>query len=927
MEDHQENERVADLFLSHSSKDKGLVEQLAEGLLEEKGLHSWIDIWAIKAASDWEAEINDALAKCRACLVILGPNGWGPYHLGEAKLAVARQKQDGNFVVVPVLLPGAKAEDLKVLGELFERSQRVEYTPGDRETETLQRIASALGQEAPFPLGRPRLSPYVIRRDARRWEHSGPSANRDRSIVYRGGVLERAQALAERFPGQLDAITLDFLRAGETARTSRFRRLFVASIGISGVLLVLLVSALLLQQRLSERTREARASGLGNLAKVLRSEDPTRALRVAEVAYLLDPNSAVARQALLALFYEETHLSSFSREHAITTLEVSFDGQRLATGGYGPNVQISNLDGQEILELGGQYRHVMDVAFSPDGTLLLVGSYNLGAHLYSTNGEFLRAIGAPDEKVTGVSFSPDGQSLLTASIDGRVDRWSLDGELLNAFTSPTTFSNAQVVDVSDDGSRVLVGYFGGDTVIWNIDGSLRGTLEPSRNMRTHQRRGAVRGLAYLPEFGWIITGHNDGTVLIWNEPDSTTSERTEPLYEIAAHSEAIWDVSISPGGAAFATTSSDGTVRIWPLPYSTSVEGPLDTLRGHTNWAQTSAFTPDASKLITGGQDGVIRTYYLNRDWPQRLDVDNRRSVQSTSGIVAERYQETKIHIRSARGDLLHELDTDTDITALCYLPAPRGLFVAGEYSGRLSAWTEDGEELFVIDSQMDTGPSGTATVNGLACSPLGDRFAVASGGYFHGPQQIEVRDAAGTLLRWWRSNAARVAGVSFSADGEILVGGNGVITDPSATRPAPGFAVHRYDRKYDITRVFTGHAGQVNAIDQLSDTILVGFGLANLPGDNGLRLWDKSGNLLFEAETNDPVTEVGLLRDESHFTIMEDNAQQLWLTARGIVEWLASSEVDQLSLDERDSLRETGGFELVRDRASEPVAAGLGAE
>ncbi len=87
------------------------------GVNSRLGVHCWVDIWAIPAAADWEAEIRNALEGCVACIVVLGPNGWGPYHLAEARLALERRGRDPLFVVVPVLLPGAKNEDKTRLEE------------------------------------------------------------------------------------------------------------------------------------------------------------------------------------------------------------------------------------------------------------------------------------------------------------------------------------------------------------------------------------------------------------------------------------------------------------------------------------------------------------------------------------------------------------------------------------------------------------------------------------------------------------------------------------------------------------------------------------------------------------------------------------------------------------------------------------------
>ena len=53
----------------------------------------------------------------------------------------------------------------------------------------------------------------------------------------------------------------------------------------------------------------------------------------------------------------------------------------------------------------------------------------------------------------------------------------------------------------------------------------------------------------------------------------------------------------SPDGKLFATASADKTVRIWDMASGEC----LQTLVGHTSHVPTLAWTPDGTKLISGG--------------------------------------------------------------------------------------------------------------------------------------------------------------------------------------------------------------------------------------------------------------------------------------------------------------------------------------
>src|SRR5215210_698819 len=169
-----------DVFLSHNSKDKPVVEQLAERLLEDYGIRCWVDKWALRASDDWERELQRVLNSCEACAVLLGERGWGVYHLKEARAALERQNQDPAFRVIPVPLPKASERDMEVLGDFFQRAQRVNFADGIGDEEAYQSLVAAIRGKPPGP---PLMSVYRILRDAERWEQSPP---KDKSKLYRG---------------------------------------------------------------------------------------------------------------------------------------------------------------------------------------------------------------------------------------------------------------------------------------------------------------------------------------------------------------------------------------------------------------------------------------------------------------------------------------------------------------------------------------------------------------------------------------------------------------------------------------------------------------------------------------------------------------------------------------------------------------------
>lgn len=94
-----------DVFLSHNSREKPVVERIAEKLKRE-GFEPWLDKWCLTPAGDWQDELARGLRASRACAVFIGSSGIGSWEDLEYKLATDRMAKDRAFRVFLVLLPG-----------------------------------------------------------------------------------------------------------------------------------------------------------------------------------------------------------------------------------------------------------------------------------------------------------------------------------------------------------------------------------------------------------------------------------------------------------------------------------------------------------------------------------------------------------------------------------------------------------------------------------------------------------------------------------------------------------------------------------------------------------------------------------------------------------------------------------------------------
>lgn len=94
-----------DCFLSHNSKDKPAVRELADAL-RQRGLKPCLDEDELIPGRDWQEALEDIIGILKAAAVLVGKDGIGPWQAPEMRACLQRCVQKGMHVI-PVLLPEA----------------------------------------------------------------------------------------------------------------------------------------------------------------------------------------------------------------------------------------------------------------------------------------------------------------------------------------------------------------------------------------------------------------------------------------------------------------------------------------------------------------------------------------------------------------------------------------------------------------------------------------------------------------------------------------------------------------------------------------------------------------------------------------------------------------------------------------------------
>jgi WD40 repeat protein len=705
----------------------------------------------------------------------------------------------------------------------------------------------------------------ALRQRARDWEASG----HDESLLFRGNQLDRAEELSRqaRFaPNKLERAFLDTAleacererraeeerqrreleaaqklaaeqqqraeaerqkaeaerrRAEEQASAAqrlKQRAIFLA--GVAVVAVVAMIAAAFLgwqaeQQRVTAVAEKLRADSNAAEAKdneaqakanealaqrnaadamhrtmvadaqaALSGNNTDQALALAQAAASLDPPVQEARLVLAEAAFRPGARLNFTRHISeVNSVAFSPDGRQAASASDDSTILVWNpADGQVIRTLKvDPPAEVLSVAFSPDGRSILAGGGDGNVWLWDVGSGRHFATEGHTAMVWSVAFSRDGRRAISGDADGAIVVWDVaSGQPYREWNvtaglppdeQPAEGESITVFGVtfSPDGSHVLSGSQDGSVILWDVEDG-----KPIRRFENapEDHWSAVYSVAFSPnlEDHQAISGADDGAIVVWNVDDGKVIQR------LTGHTEAVYSVAFSPDGDWAVSGSVDHTVRLWDLAGGQE----LWSFAGHSGAVNSVAFSPDGGQILSGSADRSARLWDL------------------AGGQAGHGFQVSAQPILSAA------------------LSADGHTAVVGLADGALLLWNVDDSQV-IGRLQSDS----SAPVLGVALSPDGKQALSGSD-----DQTVRLWDlASGRELRSFAGHTDWVRSVAFSPDGsKVLSGAN------------DGMLIlwNLADGKR-IGQPLTGHAGPVTGVALSKD------GTQALSGseDGTLILWN----------------------------------------------------------------------------------------
>lgn len=676
--------------------------------------------------------------------------------------------------------------------------------------------------------------------ELRQWESTG----RDQGALLRGAPLATAADWMQKRHSELNSLEQKYIQQSldtqqrekierERLQAERLRLQKKAILGLAGGLAISLLLAGVTGWQWVRAESQRRQAQLNELQALAASS---------EASFQSDQRF----EALLGALRAAIQLKESSQVNEDIESEVT---TRLQQALYAV---------RERNRLEGHDNRVNNVEVSPDGEVIASVGADGVISLWNQDGSFIRSYQSHDGSVISLAFNPNNNDeFVTVGDDGAIRLWNVsqnepieqwaDGEeysgigvrLGNRFDNEDgSVFTLIVTEVFSNSPAQKAGIKAGDLILQVNGQSTEGIIqEQATDIIENKIKGKTGTkvellIAREGEGETNITVTRNSVQTNFNDvefsPDGEIIATTgatglklwrrsgEALSAFESLQENIKDLDFSPDGKLIAMTSTDNTVKLWRL------DGTLVKSLNIGSQVLAVNFDPSGSAIVTADVNGYIQVWYRRGEkykqfWHSQSAVQDAKFSPDGSTIVSVSGDKT-IKIWSWNGTLLDTFQGHKNwISSVDFAPDGR-FIVTGSHDRTIRIWNLSNPLVSYLEGH-------TGYVNDVTFSPDGQKIASVGG-----DNTLKLWSSDGILEKSWNSKNT-IYSVDFSSDGKVL----------ASSGTVPGVKLWSTESVQEDLDININHKDHIFSTAFSPD----GNRIATSSRDSTVKLWDRSGQLL----------------------------------------------------------------------------------
>jgi WD40 repeat protein len=292
-------------------------------------------------------------------------------------------------------------------------------------------------------------------------------------------------------------------------------------------------------------------------------------------------------------------LTTITQATPVTSLALSPDKTRLVTGGTDNLARIWDLASGKVLQAFRHEGPVVGVAYYNDNRIVISASTDKTVQIHTANVVRVVDAGSP---VRSLTTTMNGSHVVTGGADGKARLWNAG----NGNKERTFEAGNQPIDA------VAVSYNNQLVAVGGADQTVRAyQFGDGKLVKAWPAPAPLQGFTFTPDNLVLVGSFARGGMQSWsvqfnyNQPPPETFGQLLMAYE---QPEAIPEIQFPRSGNEFYSAGPGATVRQWKIPS----DRPIRTFN-HRQMVDTIAFHPKGEQLATGGHDGQIRLFDVNK--------------------------------------------------------------------------------------------------------------------------------------------------------------------------------------------------------------------------------------------------------------------------------------------------------------------------